>query len=82
MARLTPWEYGQIKTHMHHGLGGAEISRILLKPDGRNHWSETAIQVAVNIIQEDPDFRGEREEGSGAPRKTTKKQDRDFFSSW
>ena len=79
MARLTPWEYGQIKAHMYHGLDGAKISRILLKPDRRNHWSETAIQNAVNKIEEDPDFRGEREEGSGAPRKTTKKQDRDLY---
>ena len=64
---------------MYHGLDGAKISRILLKPDGINHWSETAIQNAVNKIEEDPDFRGEREEGSGAPRKTTKKQDRDLY---
>ena len=35
-ARLTPFEIGQIKAHVYHGLKGAAISRVLKKPDGKS----------------------------------------------
>ena len=66
---------------MHHGLGGAAISRILVKPDGINHWSEQACQDAVRKLTSNPKWRGEREEGSGAPRQTTKAQDNQIVSA-
>jgi len=76
MAQLTPFDIGQIKAHLYHGLKGAAISRILLKPDGKSRWSETAIQIAVSKLESDDDWRGERETGTGLSRKTTKAQDK------
>ena len=32
MAHFTPFEIGQIKAHAYHGMSGAAISRILVKP--------------------------------------------------
>ena len=61
---------------MHHGLNAAEISRIVVKSDGKSHFSERAIQLAVCKLKEKPGWRGERRVGSGAPRKTSKAQDR------
>ena len=34
MARLTPFETGQIKVHLHHGLGVTAISGLVTKTDG------------------------------------------------
>jgi|AACY02.10.fsa_nt_gi hypothetical protein len=76
MAQLTAFEYGQIAAHMHHSLGAAEISRIILKNDGQSHWSEHCIWDAMEKLKANKDFRGERQEGSGRPRLTTPKQDR------
>ena len=76
MARLGPFEVGQIKAHLHHGLAGAAIVGILKKPDGVSPWSNTAIYDAIDKLEADPSWRGEREEGSGAPRKTDKAQDK------
>jgi hypothetical protein len=75
MARLGPFEVGQIKAHLHHGLSGADIVGILKKPDGKTTWSTQAVYDVVNKLQENPEWRGDREAGSGAPRKTDKKQD-------
>ena len=33
--RLGPFEMGQIRAHMYHGLGATGISRLLVKPDGK-----------------------------------------------
>ena len=62
MSQFTPFDIGQIKAHVHHGLTGAAISRILLQPDGKSHWSETAVQIAVKklLVEETPDWRGEQ----------------------
>ena len=62
MSQLSPFEIGQIKAHVHHGLGGAEISRLLLKPDGKSRWSETAVQVVINKLAVEPKWRGERQQ--------------------
>ena len=78
-ARLTPFEIGQIKAHVYHGLSGAAISRVLKKPDGKSFWSETAIQDAINKLEDQPRWRGEREVGSQGVRKTTKKQDAQLY---
>ena len=76
MSHLGPFELGQIKAHLYHGLSGAEIARILKKPDGKSEWKKQAIYNAIDKLAENPSWRGEREEGSGAPRKTTKAQDK------
>jgi hypothetical protein len=50
MSQLSPFEVGQIKAHVHHGMSGAAISRILRKPDGKSTWSETAVQDAMEKL--------------------------------
>ena len=50
MAQLTPFDLGQIKAHVYHGMSGAAISRILRKPDGKSFWSEQAIQDAITKV--------------------------------
>ena len=81
MAQLGPFDIWQIKAHVHHGLSGAAISRILVQADGESQWSETAIQVAIRKIHANPEWRGDREEGSGRPRETTKAQDRQLYDA-
>lgn len=76
MSQFTPFEIGQIKAHVYHGLSGAAISRILVKPDGKTGWSETAIQVAIEKLAGNIDWRGDRQSGSGAPRVTSKAEDK------
>ncbi len=60
MTHFTPFEIGQIKAHVYHGMSGAAISRILCKRDGKSHWSETAVQDVVNKLEDEPSWRGER----------------------
>ena len=76
MSQLGPFEIGQIKAHLYHELTGATIVDILKKPDGKSLWSNTTIYSAIDKLVENPSWRGEREEGSGAPRKTDKEQDK------
>ena len=74
--QFTGFDIGQIHAHMYHGLGATAISRILTKPDGKTHWTDTAIQNAMDKLTAAPTWKGVREEGSGAPRKTTEAQDK------
>ena len=74
--RFTPFEVGQVKAHMHHGLGPEAISRIIKKADGKTHFSHTAVSRIVTKLESCPDWRGEREKGSGAARKTTAEEDK------
>lgn len=74
--QFTPFEVGQIKAHVHHGLSAAAISRLLVKPDGKNYWSERAVGDAITKLEENPTWRGERQKGSGRKRKTSKKLDK------
>ena len=69
-----PFELGQIKAHMEHGLGCGQIRDRVKKGDGKTLFSERAIVTAMNNLRDNPHFRGERAKGSGRPRKTTKKQ--------
>jgi len=78
MSQLTPFDVGQVKAHMHHGLGAVRISQILRKADGKSKWSDTAVQDCMNKLAENPGWRGERAKGTGAERKTTKAQDKDL----
>ena len=72
---FSPFEVGQIKAHVHHGLTAAAISRILVKADGESQWCRQAVQDQIDKLVADPTWRGERKEGSMRPRKTTVKQD-------
>ena len=74
--QLSPFDVGQVKAHLHHGLGPSDISRILVKSDGKTHWSYNAIHDAVEKLEADPSWKGEREVGSGRRRETTTKDDK------
>ena len=75
MARLTPFEVGQIKAHLHHGLGPCAIAAVVKKVDGER-VSVQAVCDAKAKLEADPKGRGERALGSGRPRKTTPACDR------
>lgn len=74
--QLGPFEVGQIKAHMEHGLGCTTIAEKIFKADGKTTFSENCICQAMRKLKANKKWRGEREAGSGAPRKTTAKQDR------
>ena len=76
--QLTPFEVGQVKAHLEHGLSAAEMSRRILKPDGKSKYGETAMSNCIKKLQEQPHWRGERQKGSARPRKTTAEQDKDI----
>ncbi len=65
-----------MKAHLHHGLKASQIALLVRKPDGKSLYSYQAIRDAVCKLEEEPDWRGEREEGSGRPRKTSAKLDK------
>ena len=73
--QLGPFEIGQIKAHLEHGLGCTAIAKRLFKADRKTAYSEGAVIKAIAKLETNPSWRGEREVGSGAPRKTTKQQD-------
>ena len=73
--QIGPFELGQIKAHMEHGLGCSAIRKRVFKPDGKSMYGETAIVNAMNKLRADKTYRGVRAEGSARPRSTTKKQD-------
>ena len=64
-----------MKAHLHHKMKLADTARIDVKPDGNTHHSVTAIHNIIEKLNIDPLWRGERQDGSGAPRQTTAKQD-------
>jgi hypothetical protein len=78
-AHIGAFEAGQIKVHMEHDLTAAEIARRVMKPDGESSWSETAISAAMDKPTA-AGWRGERSEGSGRRRKTTKAFGRNIFN--
>jgi hypothetical protein len=79
MAQLGPFEVGQIKAHMEHGLGCTTISTKIFKADGKTNFSENAIWEAMAKLKKNKGWRGEREVGSGAPRQTTAKLDKQII---
>jgi hypothetical protein len=79
--QLTPFEAGQVAAHTYHNLTPLQISRIILKGDGKSKFSENAIKTCVTALKNDPTWRGQRQPGSGAPRKTTKKQDKQILDA-
>ena len=63
---------------MEHGLSAGSIAQRVFKADGKTTFGPTAVQNCMNKLAEKPRWRGERPKGSGRPRKTTSKQDRDI----
>ena len=47
-----------------------------MKPDGKSKWGGQAVAEVIAKLEEDKKWRGERQEGSGAPRKTTENEDK------
>ena len=76
MAHFTPFEVGQVKAHLHHGLGPGDIAKIIYKPDGKNRYSHTAVANIIAKLGADRNYRGQRKAGSGRERFTTKAQDK------
>lgn len=81
--QLSAFEIGQIKAHLYHGLGATAIAGILVKPGtgGKGRWSPTAIQKAIDKLETDRLWRGQRAAGSGAPRLTTPEQDKQLVKA-
>ena len=74
--QLTPFDLGQIKAHLYHGLRPAAIREIMVKGKGKKRWSHNAIKNACDKFEADPTWKGERAEGSGRPRETTVAEDK------
>jgi len=72
---FTPFEVGQVKAHLHHGLGPEAISQIVTKADGKTKFSHTAVSRVIDKLESDPTWRGLREKGTGTTRKTTAEED-------
>jgi hypothetical protein len=73
LANLSPFEVGQIKAHLEHGLRPGEVWWRILKPQGSHpmRFSPQAIGQAIAKLENDPAWRGERAQGSGRPKKTS-----------
>ena len=77
--QMNPFEVGQVKAHVEHGLSAKQISERVFKADGETMFGETAIQNCINKLYANPGWRGERQKGTGPVRKTTPKQDKDMI---
>ena len=74
--QFSAFQVGQVKAHLHHGLNAPQIQDIVVKADGKSHFSEQAIRDCIAKLEDDPFWTGQRQEGSARPRKTTAKQDK------
>jgi hypothetical protein len=75
MARLTPFDVGQIKAHAFHGLGPASIARSVEKTAGASPSEQRTGDVSRKLTP-DPEWRGERQAGSGRRRATPRRLDK------
>ena len=57
------------------GSRPTEIARIITKADGKSRFSDTAVANIIAKLEAQPTWRGERQVGSGPPRKTTEEED-------
>ena len=48
--QLNPFEVGQVKAHVEHGLSAAAIAERVFKADGKTKFGETAIQNCINKL--------------------------------
>ena len=76
---MTPFELGQVLAHVYHGLGPAEIARIITRADG-SHFTHQTIANNMSKLANNPQYRGERAPGSARPRKTTRAVDRKILN--
>ena len=61
MARLDPFDIGQIIAHAHHGLNAPKIAELVVKTDGLSP-SKQAVHDVLTKHEDDPSRRGERAE--------------------
>ena len=82
--QLTAFELGQVYAHMHHDLGAPSIAEIVKKvkkgANGKDTFSVNCIWEAMKKLKKNKKYRGERDPGSGRPRITTKKFDRQIVN--
>ena len=64
MSHFTPFEVGQVKAHLYHGLGPSQIAGIITKSDGKTRFSHTAVASIIEKLENDRKRRGERQKGS------------------
>ena len=48
--QLTPFEVGQVKAHMEHGLNAESIAERVYKADGKDTFGSTAIQNCMKLL--------------------------------
>lgn len=72
--QATPFEIGQIKAHVYHGLEATAIAPLVRRANGKK-MTKGAVQVIMRKLRENPKWRGERLGESGKKRKTTKEVD-------
>ena len=78
--QIGPFEVGQIKAHVSHGLGPTGIcKRLGRKPGKRTRWNKQTIANAIAKLAENPEWRGEPPERTGRPRKTTPAIDKKIY---
>ena len=66
MPRLSPFEVGQIKAHLYHGLGPRAIAGLVKKSDGTNVSVQGVCDTKAKL-DGDPSWRGEELQAQGAP---------------
>ena len=66
MARLSPFEVGQIKAHLYHGLGPRAIAGLVKMSDGTNVSVQGVCDTKAKL-DGDPSWRGEELQAQGAP---------------
>ena len=49
MARLTPFEIGQVNAHLHHGLGATAIAGLVTKTDGASASAQAVCDVKTKL---------------------------------
>ena len=49
MAKLTPFEVGQIKAHPYHELSSSEVADLVIKSDGEPVSRETVREVMAKL---------------------------------
>ena len=59
MAKLDPFDIGQIKAHAKHGLSAPQIAELVFKTDGENP-SKQAVHDVLAKLDSDPEWLGGR----------------------
>lgn len=79
MAQLGPWEVGQILALKKEGFSQRQIAeRVTKATEGKENPSFGSVGAAMRRLDAEPDWTGERHEGSGRKRKTTGAEDKEI----